>query len=62
MLSFMRATGEGTRKRTERQRGVRTPNDIVLFLLINILIGSVMKVKNVMAIVELELGAPCGDA
>ncbi len=47
----MRATGEGTRKRTERQRGVRTPNDIVLFLLINILIGSVMKVKNVMAIV-----------
>ena len=48
----MRATEEGTRKRTERQRGVRTPKDIVLFLLTNIVIGSVMKVKTVMAIVR----------
>ncbi len=51
MLSFVRATEKRARKRTERQRGVRTPKDIVLFLLINILIGSVMKVKNGMAIV-----------
>ena len=58
----MRATEEHTRKRTERQRGVRTPKDIVLLLLANILSGSVMKVKNVMAIVELELVVPCGDA
>ena len=57
----MRATEERTRKRTKRQRGVRTPKDIVLFLVINILSGSVMKVKNVMALVELELVAPCGD-
>ena len=48
----MRTTEEGTRKRTERQRGVRTPKDIVLFLLTNIVIGSVMKVKTVMAIVR----------
>ena len=56
----VRCGGSGASDPRRRQRGVRTPKDIVLFLLMNILTGSVMKVKNVIAIVE--LGAPSGDA